>query len=99
MLSQFDSECALDARSRRQPPLLAHVNRRACVLRKYEAALGADDFEAVIELELSVQRPRAPSIAEAPIFAPASARTWGPDQLLVPVPTLAAPPAAASPVP
>lgn len=99
MLSEFDSECAASARSQRQAPVLARVNRRACVLRKYEAAIGADDFEEVIQLELSVQRPRAPSIADAPIFAPASARTWGPDRLLVPVPALAAPLAAASPAP
>ena len=99
MLSDFDSECARSARGRAGPALLEHVNRRACVLRKYEAAIGADDFEEVIQLELSVQRPKAPSIADAPIFAPASARAWGPDRLLVPVPTLAAPVAAPSPAP
>ena len=86
MLSTFDYECAVSARSRRQPPLLERVNRRACVLRRYESAIGVDDFEEVIQLELSVQRPRAPSIEDAPIFAPPSARAWGPDQLLVPVP-------------
>jgi hypothetical protein len=97
MLSEFDYECAVSARGRRQAPLLERVNRRACVLRRYESAIGLDDFEEVILLELSVQRPRAPSIEDAPIFAPASAPTWGPDHLLVPMPIAGVPlaPAAA----
>jgi hypothetical protein len=95
MLSEFDYECGVSARSRGQRLLLERVNRRACVLRRYEAALGADDFAEVIQLELSVQRPRAASIEAAPIFASASARNWGPDQLLAPAAILAAPLAAA----
>jgi hypothetical protein len=96
MLSEFDYECAVSARSRGQAPLLERVNRRACVLRRYESAIGLDDFEEVILLELSVQRPRAPSIEDAPIFAPASAPTWGPDHLLVPMPIAGVPLAAAA---
>ncbi len=38
------------------PRSLERVNRRACVLRKYEAAIGSDDFAEAILLELSVQR-------------------------------------------
>jgi hypothetical protein len=100
MLSEFDYECAVSARSQGQRPLLEHVNRRACVLHRYEAAIGSDDFAAVIQLELSAQRRRASSIEDAPIFMPTSARTWGPDQLLVPVAIVVAPlAAAAAPVP
>jgi hypothetical protein len=65
------------------------------VLRRYEAAIGSVDFADAIFLELSVQRPRAAPIEDAPIFAPAPARDWGPDQLLVPLPLAAAPRAAA----
>src|ERR1019366_8003244 len=48
--------------------------------------------------ELSVQRSATPSIEDAPIFAPVSARNWGPDQLLVLMP-LSVTPAAVAPVP
>jgi hypothetical protein len=92
MLSEFDHECAASARSRGQAPPLERVNRRACVLRRYETAIGSDDFEEVILLELSVQRPANASIADTPIFAPKSARTWGPDRLLVPLPVAQPPP-------
>lgn len=95
MLSEFDFECrgkaaAMGGRAR----ALEHVNRRACVLRKYEAAIGSADFAEAILLELSAQRPANPSIEDAPIFAPASTRSWGPDQLLVPISIRAAPSAA-----
>jgi hypothetical protein len=92
MLSEFDHECAASARSRGQAPTLERVNRRACVLRRYQTAIGADDFEAVILLELSVQQPASASIGAAPIFAPKTPRTWGPDRLLVPLPVAMAPP-------
>jgi len=91
MLSEFDYECAASARSRGQAPLLERVNRRACVLRRYESAIGVDDFEEVIQLELSVQRPRAPSIEDAPILSPVAAPHWGSDQLLVQMPLARAP--------
>ncbi len=94
MLSEFDHECAVGARSRGQAPLLERVNRRACVLRRYESAIGSDDFEGVILLELSVQRPLTPSIEDAPILSPARAPHWGSDQLLVQMPFAAAPTAA-----
>jgi hypothetical protein len=97
MLSEFDSACAASARSRGQAPLLERVNRRACVLRRYESALGADDFEAVVELELSVQRAATAAVEKAPIFAPLSARQGGADQLLVLMPLSAGPAAAAAP--
>jgi hypothetical protein len=98
MLSEFDSECAASAPSRRQARLLERANRRACVLRRYESAIGLDDFEEVIELELSVQRPLTPSIEDAPILSPAAAPRWGSDQLLVSMPFAPAP-SAAGPAP
>ena len=91
MLSEFDYECAASARSRRQPALLERVNRRACVLRTYEAATGSVDFEEVVFLELSAQAAIGPSVEEAPIFAPPAASHWGPDQLLVLLTPSAAP--------
>ena len=96
MLSEFDAQCASKApatgdRARR----LARTNRRACVLRRYGAALGSADFADAIFLDLSVQPPRAAAIEDAPIFAPPPARDWGPDQLLVPLPPAPAPRAAA----
>ena len=63
------------------------------MLRKYEAAIGAADFADAILLELSVQQPASASIEDAPIFAPASTRSWGPDRLLVHLPIALAPPA------
>ncbi len=92
MLSEFDRECAPKALphgdwARR----LERTNRRACVLHKYEAAIGSVDFAEASELELSAQRPERPSIEDAPIFALPSPRTWGPDQLLVPMPIAMAP--------
>jgi hypothetical protein len=92
MLSEFDSECAPKGPPRGdRARSLERTNRRACVLRKYEAALGLDDFALTIQLELSVRRPLGASIEEAPIFAPLSASHWGPDQLLVPMTASAAP--------
>ena len=93
MLSEFDAECAdkLPRRTERAR-MLERTNRRVCVLRKYEAAIGAEDFADAILLELSVQQPASDSIADAPIFAPASARSWGPDRLLVHWPLALAPP-------
>jgi hypothetical protein len=96
MLSEFDAQCASkvparDERSRR----LERTNRRACVLHRYEAAIGSVDFADAIGLELSVQRPRAAALEDAPIFAPPRVRDWGPDQLLVPLRVETAPRAAA----
>jgi hypothetical protein len=92
MLSEFDAACAskvlaADARSR----MLERTNRRACVLRTYEAAIGSTDFADAIWLELSAQVPKAPSIEDAPIFAPPTARDWGPDKILVPMVVAPAP--------
>jgi hypothetical protein len=94
MLSEFDADCTdpllpRTERARR----LERTNRRACVLRRYEAAIGAEDFADAILLELSVQPPASASIEDAPIFAPPSPRIWGPDRLLVPLPVALAPPA------
>jgi hypothetical protein len=91
MLSEFDYECAsppsgADERAR----ALERTNRRACVLRKYEAATGAEDFAHAVQLELSAQRTATARVEDAPIFAPAVPTHWGPDQLLVPVSALAA---------
>jgi hypothetical protein len=95
MLSEFDGKCASkvpagDERARR----LERTNRRACVLRTYEAAISSPDFADAIWLELSAQVPKAASIEDAPIFAPPSARDWGPDKILVPMPIAPAPRAA-----
>jgi hypothetical protein len=94
MLSEFDSACASKV-----PPqgdksrMRERTNRRACVLRRYEAAIGSADFADAILLELSVQRPARASIEDAPIFfALPSSRSWGPDQLLVHLPVAQAPP-------
>jgi hypothetical protein len=86
MLSQFDWECAparAPSSGSRAQAALERTNRRACVLRKYEAALGAADFAEAVQLELSAQSPLAAHITDAPIFAPVPAPHWGPDQLLV----------------
>ena len=94
MLSEFDAECADRAPPRTERArMLERTNRRVCVLRKYEAAIGVEDFEGAILLELSVQQPASASIEDAPIFAPPSARSWGPDRLLVPLPVALGPPA------
>ena len=93
MLSEFDAACASKV-----PPqgpwarMLERTNRRACVLHRYEAAIGVVDFADAIELELSAQQPASAAIEDAPIFARPSARTWGPDRLLVYLPLAAAPP-------
>ena len=94
MLSEFDSQCA-DKVPPRTPRarMLERTNRRVCVLRKYEAAIGAADFADAILLELSVQKPASASLEDAPIFAPPSARSWGPDRLLVHLPIALSPPA------
>jgi hypothetical protein len=84
MLSQFDYECRAP-RAARENPALERTNRRACVLRKYEAALGAADFAEAVQLELSAQAPLIAHVADAPIFAPVGPSHWGPDQLLVPI--------------
>jgi hypothetical protein len=92
MLSEFDASCASKLppqgeRARR----LERTNRRACVLRKYEAAVGVVDFAAAVLLELSAQQPKTSSIEGAPILTPPNAHDWGPDQLLVRMPVAAAP--------
>ncbi len=94
LLSEFDAECA-DKVPRRteRARMLERTNRRVCVLRKYEAAIGAPDFADAILLELSVQQPGSVSIEDAPIFAPPTSRTWGPDRLLVALPVALASPA------
>jgi hypothetical protein len=94
MLSEFDAECADKVPLRtEQARMLERTNRRACVLRKYEAAIDVADFADAILLELSVQQPASAAIEDAPIFARPTARTWGPDRLLVPLPVALAPPA------
>ena len=58
MLSEFDAACADKVpRHGERARRLERTNRRACVLRKYEAAIGAEDFADTILLELSVQQP------------------------------------------
>jgi hypothetical protein len=88
MLSEFDEQCAGRAPiPTERARMLERTNRRVCVLRKYEAAIGAVDFADAILLELSVQRPATASIEDAPIFALPNPRSWGPDRLLVPLPS------------
>lgn len=97
MLSEFDFECGggVAATGQGHASALERTNRRACVLRKYEAATGSVDFEGATLLELSFQRPMKAEIEAAPIFAPESTRSWGPDQLLVRMPLAIAPPSPA----
>src|SRR6185437_5530722 len=65
MLSEFDAACAPSATARGSwAQRLERTNRRACVLRRYEAALGASDFAETIWLELSVQRPASTSLED-----------------------------------
>jgi hypothetical protein len=98
MLSEFDYQCAAKAPARPARSLaLERVSRRACVLRKYEAATGCNDFEMTVLLELSVERPANAEIAATPIFAPPSSLHWGPEQLLVRLPTSLAPAAIMTP--
>jgi hypothetical protein len=94
MLSEFDSECGGSpaAIGQGRAAALERTNRRACVLRKYEAAIGSVDFEGATLLELSSERPMTAEIESAPIFAPENARNWGPDQLLVHMPIALTPP-------
>jgi hypothetical protein len=93
MLSEFDAKCASKVAPRSERArMLERTNRRVCVLRKYEAAIGAEDFADAILLELSFQQPASASIEDAPIFAPPTERSWGPDRLLVPLPVALAPP-------
>jgi hypothetical protein len=97
MLSEFDFECGGGNAATEQghSSALERTNRRACVLRQYEAATGSIDFEGATLLELSFQRPMKAEIASAPIFAPEAARSWGPDQLLVHMPFAIVPPSPA----
>ena len=91
MLSQFDSECGAEGAPKTAPkPHAPSAASRRCVLRKYEEAIGEGEFATVTTLELRYQRPFQPSIADAPIFAAPQARSWGPDQLLVPASVLLA---------
>ncbi len=87
MLSAFDYECAREGASpgARAKPLSRSGRdaRRPCVLGKYGEAIGLADFVTLTRLELRYQRPKPPAVEGAPIFAASSARTWGPDQLLV----------------
>src|SRR5258708_30675127 len=93
MPREFDAECTARVRPRTERArMMERTNRRVCVLRKYEAAIGAEDFADAILLELSVQQPASASIEDAPIFAPPAARSWGPDRLLVPLPVALGPP-------
>jgi hypothetical protein len=89
MLSQFDAECAHAPKASqakvRPAPTAARAGRRHCVLGKYAEAIGAADFVTITLLELRYQRPRRPDVADAPIFAVASSRNWGADQLLLPI--------------
>jgi hypothetical protein len=89
MLSEFDAQCApLPSVKRLASPSRpggGASSRRACILRKYEEAIGLPDFAAVTRLELRYQKLARPPIEAAPIFAPDASRHFGPDQLLVSV--------------
>jgi hypothetical protein len=98
MLSEFDFECrASTGPAQGRNLALEHVNRRACVLRRYEAETGSVDLESAVLLELSLQRPMQADIAAAPILL-GDAQEWGRDALFVHAPIALAPatPAAAS---
>jgi hypothetical protein len=97
MLSALDHECVASAGpgvqrvgrgKRRLPDLVTLGPQRTCVVRKYGLAIAMPDFELLISLELGGQRPARPTGAavDAPIVFPEpSARTWGPDCILVPL--------------
>jgi hypothetical protein len=91
MLSEFDAQCVAptDPKSGNTKSRTSSgtAGRRRCILRKYEEAIGLADFTTVTTLELRYQRPIGSSVADAPIFAPAQAPRWGPDQLLMPMTT------------
>jgi Transglycosylase SLT domain len=92
MLSQFDYECDAEraakptARSRGRPAPRSHAagaTRRACILRKYQDAIGLADFVDITTFELRYQRLVHPDVSDAPIVAPAAQSAWGPRALLV----------------
>jgi hypothetical protein len=97
MLSALDRECAaptgprvepVGRRSRRLPVTVTLPPQRACVVRKYGQAIGMQDFELLITLELGGQRPlpRASAPTDSPIVFPdPNERTWGPDCIFVPL--------------
>jgi hypothetical protein len=89
MLSEFDAQCA--AAPAPKSPSKPHAasppaGRRRCVLRKYEEAIGLPDFATLTTLELRYQRLHPPDVADAPILAPLSAPSWGPNQILATLP-------------
>jgi len=90
MLSEFDAQCAravpksaLQSAHRAAADARLAV-RRACVLGKYERAIGFPDFALVTTLELHVQRPPPPPALDAPILVLAAVQGSRPDSLLVP---------------
>ena len=94
MLAAFESECASGARDDvTVPPLASRETRglaamrlhRACVLRKYESAIGEADFAAVTTLELRAQRLAPVVVTDAPIFLPAGAHVGGLDPIFASV--------------
>jgi hypothetical protein len=96
MLSAFDAQCTATpdptaisktrgAKAARRAASPAPALRR-CVLLKYEDAIGLPDFATVTTLELRYQRRRLPEVTASPIFASTPHASWGPDQLLVPLP-------------
>lgn len=91
MLSQFGSECGSPARTQAHASpskrLAQHaaVERRPCILRKYQDAIGLGDFVTITTLELRFQRSVEADVARAPIFATPPASGWGPQALLVSV--------------
>ena len=84
MLSDFDAQCAAPrpgAGRGSKGRAASSAERRRCILRKYEEAIGMPDFAAMALLELRYQHVHPAAVFEAPIFASPSAPSWGPDQL------------------
>lgn len=93
-LSTFESECARAAHAAHAPhSKRVALEQRPCVLRRYAEALHMPDVVTVVTLEVSAQRPTPLAIFNAPIFAPAAARPWGPDHVFAPLTSLLTTPA------
>jgi len=88
-LSTFESECARAAHAPRSAR--AAIDERPCVLRRYAEALRMPDLVMVVTLELRAQRPAPLAVFDAPIFAPAGVRPWGPDRVFAPLTSLVTP--------
>ncbi len=86
MLAAFDAECtAMSFPAQASSPARSATRRRACILHKYQEAIGERDFVTVTLLELHAQRSLPALVNDAPIFAPVESRPTGLDPILATV--------------